>query len=236
VLESAKGSLLVESTPPGAGTFVDGVAIGATPIHLKDIPPGLHLWRVLLPSGEAAGSVVQIVPGQSSRVSAQAPGSDPESKLLAALTQNRIDQSVLEAAAAHAKGLQADLVIFGGLSREGRSLALDSFVLKAASGEVKRLPRSTFDAELLSAGMAFYDLAGRLAKEGLRTGSDARVPGPVSAELKTGAAPLAEVRYGEDPSHSALDADGGAIVPVAGTGERAAPEQKKRSPLKRPRQ
>src|SRR5919197_1010528 len=55
VLESAKGSLRVESTPPGAGTLVDGVAIGATPIHLKDVPPGLHLWRVLLPSGEAAG-------------------------------------------------------------------------------------------------------------------------------------------------------------------------------------
>jgi PEGA domain len=235
ILQSAKGTLRVESTPSGAAVFIDGVAMGATPLQVGEVPPGLHLWRVLLPSGEAAGGLVQIAPSQSARVSARTPGSDPESRLLAALSENRIDQPAVEAAREHARSVQADMLIFGALSREGRSLALDSFVLKVSSGEVKRLPRFNFDTELLSAGVEFYNLAGRLAKEGVRTGADARLPSPVSSELKTGGTRAAEVVYGADRNAAADELDG-AGPPVTGTGERKPPEQKKRSPLRRPPQ
>jgi hypothetical protein len=223
MLEGPKGSLVVESSPPGAAVLVDGVAMGGTPLKVSDVPPGPHLWAVHLPSGEVVGGVVQVPPKAIARVSGQAAGSDPEAKMLATLSRNRIDRALVETAGAHARALQAEMLIFGALSREGRSLALDSFVLKVATGEVKRLSRSNFDVELLSAGMEFYKLAGRLAKEGLAAGSDARVPGPVSAQWNGGPLEIAEVRYG--------GAGDGPDVPAAAAPPRR-PLEKKRSPLK----
>src|SRR5207245_352351 len=57
---SAKGSLMVESTPAGAAVTVDGVSLGATPLMVKDVPPGLHVWRVQLPSGENIGGMTEV--------------------------------------------------------------------------------------------------------------------------------------------------------------------------------
>ncbi len=219
-LEKApKGSLLVESTPAGAQVFVDGVSLGTSPLLVKDVPAGQHAWRVQLPSGESTGGVAQVAAQKQTKVAGQAAGEDPESKMLATLSQNKVDQSVVEAAKAHAKTVQAELLIFGALSREGKNLALDSFVLKVDSGELKRLPRSVFDAELLSAGMEFYNLVGRLSAEGLKVGTDTRVPGPVADGVRVGSAKVTEVAYGIDPNQTAAP---GLDVESAGTGGQGA--------------
>ncbi len=230
-LEKApRGTLLVESTPAGAQVFVDGVALGNTPLQINDVPPGLHTWRVQLPTGESAGGVAQVTGAKQTKVHGEGKGQDPESRIVSALSQNKLDQVVVEAARQHATSVEADMLIFGALSRDGKGLALDSFVLEVSSGQLKRLPRSVFDAELLSAGMEFYNLVGKLASEGLKVGSDTRIPGPVSNELRSGSTRMVEVAYGKAPG-----ADNAAALDVieATTKEPVKREPLKRSPLKK---
>lgn len=235
--KETKGSLLVESTPPGAGVTVDGVSLGVTPLQVTDVPAGVHVWRVQLPSGDVTGGVAQVTAQKQTKVAGQASGEDPESKMLATLAQNKIDQAVVDAAKQHAKDVGADMLIFGALSRAGKNVALDSFVLEVSSGAVKRLPRSQFDTELLSAGMEFYNLVGSLAKEGLKVGKDVRVPGPVSADLNSSGVKIAEVRYGENPEKVKAPADALGIdtPPANDTKEkdRKPLEHKRRAPLHR---
>jgi hypothetical protein len=231
---SAKGMLLVESTPAGAAVAVDGVSLGASPLMVKDVPTGQHVWRVQLPSGETTGGIVEVTGSKQAKVAAQSQGNDPESRMVLGLSQNKLDDGVLKAAKEQAKSVSADLLIFGALSRDGKGLALDYFVMKVASGDVKRLPRAAFDTELLSAGMEFYNLVGKLAKEGLAVGADTRIPGPVSNTFQSSGVKVAEAVFGVEPVKSgpAINVD---FVPddSAKGGDRKPAESQKREPIRR---
>lgn len=223
------GSLHLESTPSGAVT-VDAVPLGGSPLVVKDVPPGTHYWRIALPSGEVLGGAVDVTAGKMTRITAAAESKDPEARILSALSQNKIDGDLVAAAKEHAQASQADWVVFGALSREGKGLVLDSFVFVAASSEVRRLPRAAFDTELLSAGMEFYNLAGNMAKAGAQAGDAVKVPSPVATAASTGVK-TAEVKYGVQPGKDIVSEnepnepakDDGARKPVDG----------KRSPLKK---
>lgn len=232
LLKGPKGQLYVDSAPQGAAVVVDGAALGAAPVLVTDVPPGLHVWRVQLPSGEVAGGVVQVTAQKQARVQGASAAADPESKMLSALSTNRLDKAVVEAARQTAREANAEMVIFGALSRDGKNLVLDSFVVEAASGKVKRLPASTFDPELLSAGMEFYNLVGRLAKDGLAAGKDTPVPVAVSERMKGATAKVVEVQYGksdEKPSLPGVDE-----APPKKDEKRTPLEpKKKRAPLRR---
>jgi hypothetical protein len=167
-------------------------------------------------------------------VAAQSQGTDPESRMVIALSQNKIDDAVVKAAKEQAQAVNADLLFFGALSKEGKTLALDYFVLKVASGELKRLPKASFDTELLSAGMEFYNLVGKLAKEGLAVGKDTRIPGPVSNEFRSSGIKVAEAAYGVAPNkETKIDIDGVVPADAKDTGKREPVEPKKREPLRR---
>lgn len=223
VASAAKGALLIESSPAGAAVFLDGVAVGSSPLSVKDVPPGLHAWRVKLPSGAISGGLVEIASGKEAKVVGEAKGADPESQLQAALAQNSLDQKAIAAAKEHAKSLNAELLILGALSREGKGLALDGFLFTAESGELKRLPRKTFDNELLSAGMEFFNLAGELAKQGAAFGETTRVPVTV-ASARLAQPKLTEVKWGASRAAAAAD---DATQPAGG-----AEPAKQRAPLK----
>lgn len=204
VKEATKGQLVVESTPGNAAVLVDGLALGATPLTVKDVPPGLHYWRAALPNGETQGGIIEVVAGKQAVVKAVSAAKDPESRLLAAVAQNKVDADALAAAKEFAGAVQAELLIFGGLSTKvGKGLMLDSFVYAASSNEVRRLPRAAFDAELLNAGMEFYNLAGEVAKKGGQTGELVKVPASVSFDLVGQSVKVAEVKYGVVPGKAA---------------------------------
>lgn len=212
--ESAKGQLVVESTPGNAALLIDGLALGASPLTVKDVPPGLHFWRAALPNGEVQGGTIEVVAGKQALVRAVSASKDPESRLLAAVAQNKVDADALTAAKEFAGAAQAELLIFGGLSaKAGKGLILDSFVYAVAQNEVRRLPRASFDAELLNAGMEFYNLAGEVAKKGAQTGEAVKVPASVSFDLVGQGVKVAEVKYGMVPGKSAaveaLELEGG---------------------------
>lgn len=232
---SQKGSLSVESTPSGAQVTVDGITLGATPIEVKDVPPGTHVWRVLLPSGEVAGGMVEIAPGKQTKVAGQTTAADPEARALSQLSQNKLDDAAVKAITEVGKSAEADVVLFGGMSRDGKNLALDAFVLSLLTNEVRRLPRLNFDTELLSAGMEFYNLAGDLSKKAMKTGEVVRTPATVATAPVVTSTRVAVAQYGipvgkgegleGDPS--ATDADKGS------QGDRKPLEPVKRKPLKR---
>ncbi|MFL5320934.1 MAG: PEGA domain-containing protein [Myxococcaceae bacterium] len=191
-----KGSIVAESTPSGAAVTLDGVNLGATPLEIKDVPPGQHVWRVNLPSGELVGGVVEVAAGKQAKVSGQASGLDPESRALATLAQNKLDEPTLKALADYGRANEVDNVLFGGISRDGKNLALDAFVYSLLTNEVRRLPRMSFDTELLSAGMEFYNLAGELSKAGLKVGELTRAPTAVSSQALIGTNRVAVATYG----------------------------------------
>lgn len=204
VKEATKGQLVVESTPSNATVLIDGLPLGSTPLTVKDVPPGLHYWRAALPNGETQGGVVEVGSGKQANVKATSASKDPESRLLAVVAQNKIDPDALGAAKEFAATTQADLLIFGGLStKAGKGLVLDSFVYAVAANEVRRLPRASFDAELLNAGMEFYNLAGEVAKSGAQTGEAVKVPASVSFDLVGQSARVVEVKYGVVPGKAA---------------------------------
>lgn len=222
-----KGTLTAESTPSNAPLTLDAVPLGATPLTVKDVPPGLHVWSVRLPSGETVGGVVDVTAGKVTPLKAQSASKDPETRLLGVLAQNRLDGELLAAAKDQAKASGADFVVFGAIGREGKGLTLESFLFVASSQEIRRLPRAQFDTELLSAGMEFYNLAGELAKKGPATGELVKLPTAASANPPTGGTQLAEARYGVSPGAETTDGDETAKE------EHKPAEPKRRVPLKK---
>ena len=86
----------------------------------------------------------------------------------------------------------------------------------------------TFDAELLNAGMEFYNLAGEVAKKGAQTGEAVKVPASVSFDLVGQSAKVAEVKYGVVPGKAAA-AD--ALEGIEGTGKEPGKDDGPRKPL-----
>lgn len=229
-----KGSLLVESTPSGAQVTVDGITLGATPIEVKDVPAGQHVWRVLLPSGETVGGVVEVAAGKQAKVAGQTTTADPESRALSQLSQNKLDDSALKAITEVGRSADAEVVLFGGMSRDGKNLALDAYVFSLTTNEVRRLPRLNFDTELLSAGMEFYNLAGDLSKKAMRTGELVKLPATVATGPVVATNRLATAQYGIPVGkNDGLEGDPTATDTDKAQGGRKPLEPVKRKPLRR---
>lgn len=233
VKESAPGTVLIESTPSNAPVMLDGLVLGSTPVLIKEVPPGLHFWKATLPSGEALGGTVEVVAQKQATAKAASTSKDPESRLLSTLAQNKLDADVVAAAGEHAKTTNADFVIFGALASSGKGLYLDTFLYATSSREVRRMARTSFDSELLSAGMEFFNLAGEVAKNGNKVGEAVKVPSAVSTSLPGGSASRNEVKYGTLAGKT-LGADGlDSNTEQKDEGPRKPLEQKRRGPLKR---
>ncbi len=230
IKEGPKGGLIVESVPSNAPVLIDGLALGATPLSVSDIPAGLHFWRAQLPNGELLGGTIEVLAGKQLKVTATSSDKAPEARVLASVAQNKIDADALAAVKEHAKATEADVVVFGALSHEGKGLSLDSFAFASKTGEVRRLSRTNFDNELLSAGMEFFNLAGELSKKGVAAGDSVKVPAAVSITLVPGSK-VAEAKYGVVPGKEAFDVsdDGGKEAPKDGPRKPVGP----RAPLKK---
>lgn len=232
VKANAKNTLAIESSPAGGAVFLDGIPLGGSPLLVKEVPAGLHYWKVALANGETVGGVVEVVNGKPAKVTGSSTTKDPESRMLAQLAQNKLDAELVAAAKDQANALQADLLLFGALSKDGKGLALDSFLYVLASNEVRRLQRTQFDGELLNAGMEFYNLAGALTQKGAKTGDLVKVPAAVVSGPAPGGTKLAEAKYGVQPGKEvALDGEPDA-APTKEDGPRK-PLDKSRAPLKK---
>lgn len=229
--KGAKGTLLLESSPSNAPVLLDGLALGATPLSVTDVPPGTHFWRATLPSGEVVAGTVEVTAGKQAKATASSASKDPETRVLTALAQNKVDKELVDAAKEQAKTVETDFLVFGALSKEGKSLKLDSFLYTVATGDLRRMARTEFDTELLSAGMQFYNLAGELSKKGSQVGEAVRVPEPVSISLVASAAKQSEAKYGVVPGTELSTETGD--TDVKDDGNRKPVEPKRRVPLQK---
>jgi hypothetical protein len=182
VLSEQRASLRIESTPAGASATLDGREMGETPLTIKNIPPGKHLWRVLLPSSEPAGGVVTLTGGGELKISAGLGGTSPVSRLITALAANRLDPTALAAAKDAAGG--SDLVAFGTLLARTEDLVLETFLYSPARNAVVRLPQKSFDGELLSAGMELFKVAGEIGSRLEELGAPENLPTKISPEAR----------------------------------------------------
>jgi hypothetical protein len=66
--ESYTGSIYVDSRPRGARVFIDGKAVGATPLSVPDVPIGSHVVRLELPDHRIWSTTARVAAGQSARV------------------------------------------------------------------------------------------------------------------------------------------------------------------------
>ncbi len=229
--EGPKSTMSVESSPANASITVDGVTLGSTPLLVRDVPPGQHYWRAQLSNGELIGGIVEVTPGKNASLKATSQNKDADSRLLSSLAQNKLDVDAITAAKEVAKAADADVVVFGALSHEGKGVALDVFALTVASNELRRLPRASFDTELLSAGIELFNVAGEMAKKGPQAGEAVKVPSAVSQGI-VASAKQTEVRYGVAPGR---DLAAEALENDAPTGkeEPRKPLEQRRVPLKK---
>ncbi len=196
-----RGSVSIGSMPPGLAVSLDGRPVGTAPVRVTGVPPGAHLWRAVLPSGDTVGGVVEVASGREAEVTVRPPGTGPAATLALALAHDRLDAPALEAASALGREAGADLVVFGTVSPADGGLAVDAFVLAPGAPAPHRLPRQTVDAELLEAGEPLRALATALATQGAEAGTE--VPLPLTPSGREPSAPvLAVVAYptGESPS------------------------------------
>lgn len=229
-----KGSLLVETSPAGAAVSIDGVALGGSPLQVKDVPQGQHVWRAALANGEVLGGVAEVSAGKVTKVTGASSTKDPESRILSALAQNKLDADLLAAAKEHAAQVQGDYLLLGALSKDGKGLALDGFLYAAQGHELRRLPRARFDTELLSAGVEFLNLTREVAAKLAKAGEAVKVPSTVASGISAGSAQVAEVKYGAQQAKDlALDAVVEPAVDPKDNGPRKPLEQKSRAPLKK---
>jgi hypothetical protein len=66
--ERFNGSIFVDSRPRGARVFVDGRAVGTTPLSLPEVPIGSHVVRLELADHRSWSSSTRVTAGQTVRV------------------------------------------------------------------------------------------------------------------------------------------------------------------------
>ena len=71
VVSGFSGSLAVSSSPEGATVFVNGVAVGTTPLVLHDVAVGSRVVRLELPGHERWSSAVRIIASEETQVTVQ---------------------------------------------------------------------------------------------------------------------------------------------------------------------
>ncbi len=189
-----KGAVRFLSTPPRVPVSIDGQPVGAAPVRVVEVPPGAHLWRAVMPSGEAVGGIMKAVSGQEVKVEVPPSAEGPDAELARALAANRLDAAAVTAASALGEARGAGLVLFGTVSPHGTGLAVDVFILSPDSRAVRRVPRIALDAELLDAGPPLRALIATLAARGAEAGEPTSLPVTPAPGLP--ATPrLAEVKY-----------------------------------------
>ncbi|MCK6552091.1 PEGA domain-containing protein, partial [Myxococcota bacterium] len=109
------GRLEVRTSTPGADVFVDGHAIGATPLVIDAVPAGNHLLRISAPGRTSHVETIAIAP-EAPRIVAVELADDPElgaiAGLRAALARDEDPKSVLALVARRAGADEAMLASF----------------------------------------------------------------------------------------------------------------------------
>lgn len=171
-----RSTLRFTSVPPGVPVSLAGRRVGTAPLRVAGVPPGAHLWRAQLPSGEYVGGLVEVDPGKEAQAAIQPAGTGPGVRLALALAGNRVDKEGVEDGKALARAAGAEALVFGMVSRRAQGLVLEAFLLALEAEAPRRLPAVPLDSELLEAGPPLRELASLLASRKLEAGAPLKLP------------------------------------------------------------
>jgi hypothetical protein len=208
LLAQPKGGVRAESTPPGATAIVDGREIGPTPVLIKDLVPGTHFIKLISGGIPVFATKIDVPSADVAHVSAQVRGggtnepepeaaplpTGPVGSIVAALSNNTIDEAMLKQAADAAARASADFVVLGGVLKKENTLTATGHLFDVKHRHLCQVMRVSFDAELLGAQLEIYKLANDIA--GKVSGCDAEtIPAKVFRDAPTAetAAVVAEV-------------------------------------------
>jgi hypothetical protein len=195
-----KGSVRVESTPPGANVYIDGQVAGTAPVLIKGLPEGKHYFNAILPSGERWGATNDVVAGKAiPHLRVQSGAEGPAAELNSQLAENRIDPQAIAAAKAAAKASNSALVVFGGLHHVTDGLALDAFLYNVGKDKVLRLKRVEFDSEMIDAGVQMDKLVAEIQQRLTAPGADLHIPARVADDMVADKGLPSEYLFGGPP-------------------------------------
>ncbi|MBN2360360.1 MAG: PEGA domain-containing protein [Deltaproteobacteria bacterium] len=207
-LSKARGSISVDVGVAGAEVFFDARSVGATPIVLKNVPPGVHFVRVVKEGAGVVGKRVEVESSKAAEFRANlGGGGDKEAggisksgfvAVAAAVVGNRVDVVVTEAVQKIGKERQADYVMFGGLRKGETSVPVATYLVNVATGALLRLIDIDIDLDMLSVSIEAFKLTEDLTNNIRAPGADLG-PGPhtiVRGLAGVQAATVAEVDVG----------------------------------------
>lgn len=229
-LGKPRGSISVDVGVAGAEVFFDGRSVGATPVTLKNVPPGRHFVRVVKEGAGVVGRRVEVESGKVAELRADLGGGAAKASggisrsgfvaVAAAVAGNRVDVVVTEAVQNIGKERKADYVLFGGLRKGETSIPVATYLVNVATGALIRLMDIDIDLDMLSVSIEAFKLTEDLNNNVKAPSPDLR-PGPhtivrgVASEKTTG---TAEVDVGvarPDDRSSRLGGGSGERRPIA---------------------
>ncbi len=172
-------SLEIRSPVCAASVEVDGVSAGEAPVRVEGLLPGRHLVRTFCP-GLGQGEVRMAEAQRSAPAFDFGIGiQDDETRLLSLTAAGRLDAGTAALASEIAWRQGASHLLGGLLVLKGDDLLFEGFVFERSSGRFLPLPRASFGAELLTAGLEtarFMEQAAAVFTEGAQGTASLRPP------------------------------------------------------------
>jgi hypothetical protein len=209
------GSLRVDTTPPGAGVWIDDRESSTSPALAKGLIPGTHFVRIKPPGGDFYVQTIEIKPNAMARISPDA-GAVKEglvTGLVTHLSKNDLGKDTLKQLKAVAAKANAPLVLIGGAFAQGANMGIVSFVYSAKKDALIELSRVTLDREMLGATIEINKLANEVAVKAPAFAEPIAVPRALAADAKAGEELVNEVDFTPN-APPAKDQRPGAIAPT----------------------
>ena len=219
------GSLRVDTTPPGAGVWVDGRDAMTSPVMVTGLLPGVHYVKIKLPSTEPYVERVEIRKDELFRISPDEGGSQQGlvAGLVTLLSRNELGADARTQIDAVAKKTGAQVVVVGGAYAKGASMGLATYAYDVAKGTFTQLQSLTLDRDMLGAAIEINKVANEIVGKLSSAGESVAVPRPIADDAKAGAEKIHEVDFGVNlaaPSAAKKDDGRPAVVPAGGGSRR----------------
>ncbi|AKU91912.1 PEGA domain-containing protein [Vulgatibacter incomptus] len=216
------GSLRVDTTPPGAGVWIDGREAATSPVLVAGLLPGVHYVKIKLPSTDPYVERVEIRKDELFRITPD-DGSKKEgavASLITKLTHNDLDADARAQVAAVAKQTGAQVVVIGGAYAKGANMGIVSFAFHVKEGTFSELQPVTLDRDMLGASIEINKVAKQIGDSLAAPGAATELPRAIAADAKAGAEKIHEVDFAVNLTPAAPKGDDrggkGPIAPASG--------------------
>jgi hypothetical protein len=214
---SPLGDLRVDTTPPGAGVWVDDRESSTSPALAKGLIPGTHYVRIKPPGGAFYVQAIEVKPNALARITPDTAKAKEGlvTGLVTHLSKNAMGPDTLKQLKGVAAAAKVKLVIVGGAFAQGANMGIVSFVYSADKNALIELPRVTLDREMLGATIEINKLANEVAARVGDFAGPISLPRALAADAKAGEELVNEVDFTPAvPGEKKKDDRPSAIVPA----------------------